>query len=33
VPDNVQNTINFIEDVNKQYKELNTNKPITVHCR
>ncbi len=33
VPDNVQNTIDFIEHVNKLYKELNTNRPITVHCR
>jgi protein tyrosine phosphatase len=32
VPDNVQNTIEFVEYVNKLYKELHTNKPITVHC-
>ena len=32
VPDNVQNTVSFIEHVNKLYKEINSNKPITVHC-
>lgn len=32
VPDNVQNTINFIEHVNQVYKEIGTNKPIAVHC-
>lgn len=32
VPDNVQNTINFIEYVNQLYKEIKSNKPITVHC-
>lgn len=33
VPDNVQNTINFIEHVNQLYKEINSDRPITVHCR
>lgn len=32
VPDNVENTINFIEHVNQLYKEIDSNKPITVHC-
>lgn len=32
VPDNVQNTLKFIDHVNKLYKEINSNKPITVHC-
>ncbi len=33
VPDNVQNTISFIEYVNQMYEEIGTNAPITVHCR
>lgn len=33
VPENVQNTLDFIEHVNNLYKDLNSNKPITVHCR
>lgn len=32
VPDNAQNTINFIEHVNQLYKEIKSDKPITVHC-
>lgn len=32
VPDNVQNTINFVEHVNKLYKEIGSDNPITVHC-
>ncbi len=33
VPDNVQNTISFIEHVNQMYKKIGTSAPITVHCR
>ena len=33
VPNNVHNTIDFIEHVNKIFKDINTNKPVTVHCR
>ena len=33
VPDNVQNTIKFVEHFNKVYKDLNKNTPITTHCR
>lgn len=41
VPDNVQNTLDFIENFNRLYKDLyeinsaskaRTHKPITVHC-
>ena len=33
VPENIQNTLNFIEHFNQIYKEIGNKKPITVHCR
>lgn len=33
VPENIQNTLNFIEHFNQIYKEFGNRKPITVHCR
>lgn len=32
VPDNIQNTLNFIEHVNKIHDEINAKKPIVCHC-
>lgn len=32
VPDNVQNTLEFIENFNSLYNHLNNKSPITVHC-
>jgi protein tyrosine phosphatase len=33
VPENIQNTLNFVDHFNKLYKDLDNRKPITVHCR
>ncbi len=33
VPENIQNTLNFVEHFNQIYKEFGNNKPITIHCR
>lgn len=33
VPENITNTLNFIDHVNKLYKQHNCNSAVTVHCR